>query len=70
MSDIENKNLTYRGAQEKYGVPISVIFHRMKGRKVSLENNDAGRKPVLSLSDENQIEKFIIARYRLGISSR
>ena len=31
--DVQNKTATFQQAQEKYGVPKSVIFHRIKGRK-------------------------------------
>lgn len=33
VTDVQNKNLTYRQAEETHGVPISVIYHRIKGRK-------------------------------------
>lgn len=40
VSDVETNNLTYRQASERYGVPISNIFNRIKGRKIPEGNVD------------------------------
>lgn len=38
-------NKTYREAQQYYGVPIAVIFNRIKGRKKSLDRMGTLRSP-------------------------
>uniref|UniRef100_A0A6P7H5K0 Uncharacterized protein LOC114346440 n=1 Tax=Diabrotica virgifera virgifera TaxID=50390 RepID=A0A6P7H5K0_DIAVI len=45
VNDIQNGNTTYRQAKERYGIPISVIFHRITGRKgLSAPNWDLYKK--------------------------
>lgn len=66
VQDVINKNSTYREAEIKYGVPISVIYHRIKGRKIDLDRRGAGRPPTLSKDVENNITKCLVARSRMG----
>ncbi|KAJ8938752.1 hypothetical protein NQ314_011349 [Rhamnusium bicolor] len=66
VNDVLNKNKTCREAEELYGVPIAVIFHRINGRKVPIEKLGAGRPPVLDTDTENQIVLCLIARARMG----
>lgn len=66
VRDVENKNCTYAEAQDRYGVPKAVIFHRIKGRKVSIDKLGAGRPTALSAKDEIDLVNCIKARARLG----
>uniref|UniRef100_A0A6P7F9H0 Uncharacterized protein LOC114327114 n=1 Tax=Diabrotica virgifera virgifera TaxID=50390 RepID=A0A6P7F9H0_DIAVI len=66
VNDIKNGNTTYRQAKERYGIPISVIFHRIKGRKVYLYRIGVGRPTVLSPEAEKQITTCLIARAPIG----
>ncbi|KAJ8952099.1 hypothetical protein NQ314_007592 [Rhamnusium bicolor] len=66
VSDVVNKNRTYRQAHETYNIPISVIFHRIKGRNIPLNKMGAGRSQALSTEVEKQIVKCLIARSRMG----
>lgn len=66
VSDVQNKNCSYRDAEARYGVPISVIYHRINGRKVPIEKMGAGRKPVLNENIEKQIVVCLIARAQIG----
>lgn len=67
VADVENKNKTFKAAEEEYGVPKSVIYHRIKGRKSSLTKLGAGRKIALSETVEEQLQNCIIARARMGL---
>jgi len=51
---------------EIYGVPISVIFNSIKGRKTPMDCKSTGRVSVLPKACEQQIEKCLIARIRMG----
>lgn len=65
VRDVENKNCTLSEAQDRYGVPRSVIFHRIKGRKVSIDKTGRGRNPALSLQDELDLVNCLNARARM-----
>lgn len=69
VNDVINKTRTYRQAQEYYGVPLSLIYHRIKGRKVPIERIGAGRPTALPLSVEQQIANCLIARSQIGYPS-
>lgn len=69
VNDVENSNCTYREAEQRYGVPISVIFHRIKGRKIPLIKMGAGRPQVLNADIEKQIAMCLIARAQIGYPS-
>lgn len=47
VKDVEENKKTYRQAEEAYNVPISVIYHRIKGRKVDINRMGAGVSKVL-----------------------
>lgn len=66
VSDVENKNKTFRQAEEFYGVPKAVIYHRLKGRKVSVDKMGAGRAPCLPTEVEMELENCIKAKSRMG----
>ncbi|KAJ8943491.1 hypothetical protein NQ314_009721 [Rhamnusium bicolor] len=66
VNDIENKNRTYQQAEDFYGIPKSVIFHRIKGRKISIQRMGVGRPSVLSIEVENELENCIKAKARMG----
>ncbi|KAJ8918210.1 hypothetical protein NQ315_014078 [Exocentrus adspersus] len=65
VSDVINKNKTYREAEEHYHTPISVIYHRIKGRNVPIDSTGPGRKTSLSPEVE-VIVNCLIARARIG----
>lgn len=66
VHDIKNHNCTYRQASERYNVPMAVIFHRIKGRKVPENKMGAGRPPVFTTDVEEQIVECLKARARMG----
>lgn len=66
VHDVMNLNSSYRKASENYNVPIAVIYHRIKGRKVPITKMGAGRPPVLSADIEAQIVECLKARARMG----
>lgn len=65
VSDVKNKNMTYRAAHEYYGVPIAVISQRINGRMTSVEAN-RGRKTVFNQETENKIVRCLLARVKAG----
>lgn len=67
VESVQNKIKTYRQAQEHYGVPISVIYHRIKGRHISIEKcGIRGRSTALSKDIELQIVNCLLARAHIG----
>lgn len=66
VSDVENKNKTFRQAEEFYSIPKAVIYHRIKGRKVSVHKMGAGRAPCLPPEVEIELENCIKAKSRMG----
>ena len=61
VSDVENKNKTFRQAEEFYGIPKAVIYHRIKGRNVSIAKMGTGRPAVLSATVEAELGNCIKA---------
>lgn len=66
VNDVLTKNYTYKDAEDIYGVPKSVIFHRIKGRKIAKDRMGAGRSPALPDRVENVLENCIKAKARMG----
>ncbi|XP_074039132.1 uncharacterized protein [Leptinotarsa decemlineata] len=66
VSDVKNKNSTYRQASQEYNIPVAVIFHRIKGRNVPETKMGAGRSTALSTEVEEQIVECLKARARMG----
>lgn len=66
VEDVNNKNKTYRQAEETYGVPKSVIFNRIGGRKNTPAIVSRGRQPALSSNVEDTIARCLISRSRAG----
>lgn len=62
VNDIVNHNCTYEEAEQRHRVPKSVIYHRIKGRKVPTE----GRATVLGPTAEMHLENCIKAKARMG----
>lgn len=65
VRDVENKNLTYRAAAERYNVPISVISQRLHGRMTAIEAN-RGRKQTFNQETEKKIVDCLVARANAG----
>ncbi|KAF2880091.1 hypothetical protein ILUMI_26083 [Ignelater luminosus] len=55
VSDVKNRNNTYRQASQQYNVPVAVIYHRIKGRNIPENKMGSGRPTALSANVENQI---------------
>lgn len=66
VSDVKEKRKTYREASNFYSIPVSVIFNRIKGRKIPLDKMGAGAPTCLPSRIENHIVNCIIARSRIG----
>lgn len=67
VEDVQNKNKTYRQAQDFYGVPASVICQRLTGkRKTAIDCNTRGRKTALSKEVEDILETCLIKRAEYG----
>ncbi|KAF2887388.1 hypothetical protein ILUMI_18785, partial [Ignelater luminosus] len=66
MNDVQNKNCTFREAENRYGVPIAVIYNRIKGRKTHIEKMGAGCPPVFNSDTEGLITTCLIARSQIG----
>ncbi|KAG5870771.1 hypothetical protein JTB14_032851 [Gonioctena quinquepunctata] len=62
VSDVKNKNSTYRQASQEYNIPVAVIFHRIKGRSIPETKMGAGRSTALSAEVEEQIVECLKAR--------
>lgn len=67
VADVRNRNKSYREAETFYGVPKSVIYQRIGGRKTALNVTRAGRSQVLSSDVENELVKCLLARTRMGL---
>lgn len=61
-----NSHKTYKEISEEFGLPISVIFNRIKGRNTPLLCTKSGRRPVLDPNVENLLVNCIIARAQMG----
>ncbi|KAG5895951.1 hypothetical protein JTB14_027952 [Gonioctena quinquepunctata] len=66
VSDVKNKNSTYRQASQEYYISVAVIFHRIKGRSIPETKMGAGRSTALSAEVEEQIVECLKARARMG----
>jgi len=58
-------NKTYKQVSEEFGIPASVIFNRIKGRK-NLISCSIGRKRALSDDAENMLVNCLKARSQMG----
>lgn len=67
VHDVQNHNCTYRQAFERYGVPITVIYNRINGRKCPIDKIGAGRATVLTKETEEQIALCLKARSKIGL---
>ncbi|XP_050294180.1 uncharacterized protein LOC126734543 [Anthonomus grandis grandis] len=67
VADVQNKNKTYRQAETFYGVPRSVIYQRIGGRKTPLNVTKVERFQVLPSDIENEIVKCLLARTAMGL---
>ncbi|XP_072380582.1 uncharacterized protein [Diabrotica undecimpunctata] len=63
---VKNKNCTYHQASQRHNVPLAVIFHTIKGRKIPENKMEGGRPTVLSKEVEEQIVECLKARARMG----
>lgn len=66
VTDVQNRNRTYRQAQAYYNVPIAVISQRINGRKTSMDSTGPERKTALSTELENKIVECLLARAKAG----
>lgn len=66
VDDVTNKKKTFRQASEYYGVPIAVIFHRIKGRKVPLDKMGGGVAKALPDRLEDHLVNCLKTRSRMG----
>lgn len=66
VCEIINKTMTYKEAEAHYGVPTTVIFNRIAGRKNKIDAVGQGRHPVLSKEVEDEIAKCLNTRSRMG----
>lgn len=66
VDDVINKKKTFRQASEYYGVPTAVIFHRIKGRKVSLDKMGGGVTKALPDRLEGHLANCLKTRARMG----
>jgi hypothetical protein len=66
VSDILIEKKTYKQVSEIYGIPIAVVFNRIKGRKTPLICKTNGQISVLINACEQLIERSLIARSRMG----
>lgn len=65
-ADVINHKKSYREAQIIYNIRISVIYHRIKGRKNQLTVTTGGRHSVKPEKVEMMIENCLKARSRMG----
>lgn len=66
VQDVQNRNMSYRGAQEYYNVPISVISQRLNGRKTAINSTGRGRKTTFTYDIEKKIVDCLLARAKAG----
>lgn len=66
VADVSTNNLTYRQASARYGVPVSNIFNRIKGRKIAEGKVGSGRKCELQPHVEDDIAKCLEERAKMG----
>ena len=67
VKDVKENKKTYRQAEEAYNVPISVIYHRIKGRKVDINRIGAGVSKVLPARVEEHIAACLKTRAQMGL---
>lgn len=67
ISPINSDNKTYKQVSEEFGIPASVIFNRIKGRKNPIEWS-IGRKRALSDTVESMLVNCLKARAQMGHS--
>lgn len=65
VEEVSNKRMTFRQASEEYAVPTAVIFHRIKGRKVSLDKM-GGVTKALSDRVEGHLVNCLKTRAKMG----
>lgn len=67
VEDILNHNKTYQEVDDYYGIPKSVVFHRVKGRKTAVTKMGSGRMQSLGADVGRDLENCIRTRARMGI---
>ncbi|KAG5895498.1 hypothetical protein JTB14_034814 [Gonioctena quinquepunctata] len=66
VNDILNRNRTYKEVEDTYGIPKSVVFHRIKGRKVPIDKMGAGHPLNLLCQVETDLENCLKEKARMG----
>ncbi|XP_050505300.1 uncharacterized protein LOC126883682 [Diabrotica virgifera virgifera] len=66
VADVSTNNLTYRQASALYGIPISNIFNRIKGRKIAEGKLGGGRNPIFTPEVEHDIAQYLMERSKMG----
>lgn len=62
----QKKRKTFRQASEYYGIPTAVIYHRIKGRKVSLDRMGGGVSKALPDRMEQHLVNCLKTRARMN----
>lgn len=70
VDHVKAKKLTYRAASEFYGIPVSVIYNRINGRKVSINKMGAGVSLAIPINVENHIVACLKTRAKNRLSLR
>lgn len=63
---VQSRRMTYRQAQDHYGIDKSVIYQRLHGRRTSMNKIGGGRPRALSDQIEDQLEQCVLARAEWG----
>ncbi|KAL4141905.1 hypothetical protein QTP88_004455 [Uroleucon formosanum] len=70
LNDLENAvrngRLTYNQAYEEFNVPKAVVYNRIEGRQTPMSCTKASRSLVFSDDIELVLEKYLIARSKMG----
>ncbi|KAL4097627.1 hypothetical protein QTP88_022370 [Uroleucon formosanum] len=66
VNTVRNGRLTYNQAYEEFNVPKAVVYNRIKGRQTPMSCTKAGRSRVFSDDIELVLEKYLIARSKMG----
>lgn len=56
VRDVENNKKAYKQAEEACNVPVSVIYHRIKGRRINVNKMGVGVSKMLP----DRVEEYII----------
>lgn len=66
-ADVTNTNKSYHQAETFYGVPKSVIYQRLGGRKTALNVTKAVCSQVFSSKIENKIVNCLLSSNTMGL---